>query len=346
VLFRSPLDSINKSEFWQQLESNFEESSQETKEAEKCFSNSGVNNDKPLLLKPYLVKTFPHYHFDHNKIGIRLQSNTEHCYPKHPAEEKAEIDLNKPLKLEKIPAQLMQPDFWISPPQMLHISFYHYLYKNDGKQHGAKSIDILLSIYRAGITRLFNSLREQLPELAGECFSPERHTAVQAYIDGYFKGADFKISLADLPKVLINALLGAKHKAIPQQQVINRVEKLIESTEQKQRQLDSLLNAYKKRGHKDFKPIKCGYIGDFLTDDIIRFQPIDNNLPAGGKLNSQQYQILQKTMAYYGKYIDEAPRVIDLFKDYGLLDGDYRHPFLYKLGLQNKPDKYRGLLAF
>jgi len=362
------LNNLNKSDFWQQLEDNFALSSQEAKQAETLASA------EPLQLKPYLVKTIPHYHFDNNKIGFRLaqstgkstdkrankSANQKTDYPKYPEDKGISVeDIRQPIQLDKIPAEQMQAEFWISPAQMLHIGFYHYLYQHQqnatsGKATQSKSIEVLLNTYKAGTLRLFKALKKQMPELAGEAFSAERHQAVQDYINGFYaaKGnnsdnSDYHISMANLPKVLVNALLGAQQQqVIPKQQIIDRANKLLQSTEQRQRQLERQLNAFKKRGHKDFRPIKCGNIGDFLTDDIIRFQAVDPSQNDGGKLNSQQYQILQKTLAYYGKYIDEPPQIIDLFQDFGLIEGDFKHPFLDKLGLQKNPHKYKGLLDF
>ena len=79
----------------------------------------------------------------------------------------------------------------------------------------------------------------------------------------------------------------------------------------------------------------------------MRFQPINLKKPHdGGKINSQQYQILKNSITYYGAYIKQAPEMLDLFKGAGLLESDHQHAFLYKLELQNKPDKYSGLISF
>ena len=339
------LQAVEKPIIWQQLQDNFTSSNDEAINAKASISKQS-NTDEQLQLKPYLVKTFAHYHFDEHKIGFKLvQDNDLSAFPDLPAD----IDVTEPIKLTKISGQLMQPDFWMSPAQMLHLSFYYYLYEqypDSATNSNSKSVDVLFNIYRGGIQRLFQNLFEASPSLSGEPFSEERHQAVQAYINNYFNTDDFTISMADLPKVIVRHLLGAEDKPISKLQIIQRAKQLKEKTEQKINQLEHLQNAYKKRGHKDFRPIKCGHIGDFLSEDLIRFQAVNKAQADGGKLNSQQYQILQATLAYYGKYIDQPPKVIDLFKNFGLLDGEFRHPFLYKLGLQNNPEKYQGLLAF
>ncbi|MEZ5535210.1 MAG: hypothetical protein R3F02_06250 [Thiolinea sp.] len=104
----------------------------------------------------------------------------------------------------------------------------------------------------------------------------------------------------------------------------------------------------KKRGQKGFRAVKCGPIGDFIAEDLMRFQPVDGAKPDGGKINSQKYQILQKTLAYYGAHTigRNLPEIVTLLRDANLLSGPFAHPFIGKLNLESQPERFKGLIDF
>ncbi len=232
------------------------------------------------------------------------------------------------------------------------MTFYTYLQKLAAKQavkDGYPGIDILLNQYRAGMKKILTALNSELPSFDSEPNSSQRREQVQDWVSEQFSPqAGELVSLADLPKILVHQLVRTGSRQLAKAEVVKRAESMVESTTNLLEQTERRLNSHKMRGQKGFKPIKCGYMGDFLSEDLLRFQPIDETKKDtdGGKINSQQYQILQATLAYYGAHIDQPPKVVELLKDCGLLEGEFKHPFLANLNLQSKPDKYSGLLSF
>lgn len=314
---------------WLQLEANYSESRDDE---EHILQNAGASIQ---TLKPYIVPTYPHYHYFDDKIGFRL-NNTASGYPDLQAQRAQEaVSLDSPAGRD------MMPEFWMSPAQMLELVFYSHLQATHSRYLAP---DILLTKYRAGVKNLLNALAQ-----GNVAHSAERREQAQRWIDSHFdhqQGKRFAVPLSCLPKVVIQHLLGADSRQLATAEVIARAEHILAETTRKQEQLKSLLQVEKKRGQKGFKAIKCGHIGDFLTDDLMRFQPVDASKSDGGKINSQQYQILQAALAYYGAHIHEPPKVVDLLRDAGLLHGKFAHPFIGELKLEERPDQFRGLISF
>ena len=322
---------------WQQLEINAASSPSEAEEAEKTTS------DEIVQLKPYWVRCTPHYHFYHDKIGLKLAQDDEESggYPTLDV-----ADVSQPVKLEAPSAIDMEPEFWVSPSQMMHLCFYHHLQRLNGD---IPPIEEVLKAYQKGMRDLINTLAIEPPLFSGADNSDERVADAQRWVDSFFENENstlFSVPLNELPKVVYHHLTGKGGRSLSVEEVNDRCRHLIIETEGKLNQIEFQRQGNKKRGKKGFNAIKCGHIGDFLTDDLMRFQQTDHTKPDGGKLNSQQYQILQASLAYYGAHIHEPPRIDELLKDCGLLGGEFSHPFLHKLKLAENPEKYPGLLSF
>lgn len=333
------LQAAEKPADWQVLEANY----QSSREAEEQITQQA--GDSIQQLKAYIVKTYPHYHYFDDKIGFRLDDSKDEspaAYPDLKANQAhVAASLSSPTGAE------LMPEFWASPALFLQLAFYSYLQQGDKRYW---PLHELLMKYRAGLQRLFKRLQQQgVPVLAGAAQSDARRQAAQAWIDEFFPYKErqpFEVRLSSLPKVVIQALLGASATGLKPALIIARAEHLLADTERRLKQLKNLLQEPKKRGQKGFKAIKCGVMGDFIADDLMRFQPVDSSRSDGGKINSQHYQVLQKTLAYYGAHLEEPPRIVDLLEQAGLLRGDFAHPFLAQLGLAERPEKYRGLISF
>jgi hypothetical protein len=342
---------------WQRLEQNFAASADAADAAEA----GGYDAIQPLL--PYIVPTEPHYHYNDDKIGIRLtQPNAVAAYPDLPSAAAAANTERCALD-----GAAMEPDFWLSPAQLLHLSFYAHLQRTDSK---SLTPDVILRRYRGGFTKLLRQLDQGVPVLDGAPETPARRAAAQGWINQLFDvgrdDASPEAPLGELPKVVARALLGADASRDDAAAIAQRIGHLIEDTERRIKRLDGMLQGVKKRGKPGFEPIKAGPAAVFLTEDLLRFQPLDPNWRAGnaadddegdrgdtggrtspgGKINSQQYQILEAALAYYAVHIDEPPRIVELLRNAGLLEGATRHPFLHRLGLTARPDQFSGILAF
>ena len=325
-----------KPENWTQLEQNYTTA---IEEEQSLLKNASQHIE---VLNPYMIKCSPHYHYTHDKIGFRIaQPETLESYPDLKGQRADDKQI-----LNAIPSAELAPEFWISPNQLIHFAFYTHLSKTNPK---ALPFDKLLLKYRSGMIKLLKNIETANQNLAGVAHSEERRVSAQQWVDQCFKhakGGLFSVTLSDLPNVVVQHLLGAGTLLVSKEKIIQRVEHLQKETTQKIKQIEYLLQGQKKRGKKGFKPIKCGQIGDFLVDDLMRFQPINKEKSDGGKLNSQHYQILQKTIAYYGAHIDEPPKIVDLLINAGLLKGDFAHPFLAELNLIKQPNQFSGLVSF
>ncbi|WYD81321.1 MAG: RHS repeat-associated core domain-containing protein [Candidatus Electrothrix gigas] len=219
-------EQAEKHPVWKQLEKNADSSLEE-------MNQSYVNvPDSIEQLRPYIVRCTPHYHYDDNKIGFRLAENNEPVgYPKLPVKDIEEADSNVALnsikKEEK--QRLMEPDFWTSPAQVLHLALYIHLRKQ--YPHKFLRIDILLRHrYRRGMQQLLRALQEGGPALSAAPFSDERRMQSQQWVDSFFDNQDgrlFSVALADLPKVLRLHLAGAEERQVSVEEVLCRAEYLL-----------------------------------------------------------------------------------------------------------------------
>lgn len=338
-----------KPETWQRLVANAERSGADE------VAVAAQAGGEIVALPPYLVACEPHYHFSDDRIGLRIEGpQPMAAYP--------DLAIASPdateLKAGRPSGRAMEPEFWLAPEQLLDLGLYAYL---QPKASGFRAVHVVLIDYRKGMAALIESLANGGPALDGEPGSTARKQAAQAWLDALFAGVvdqsdrspnanvhGPRVLLKDLPEVVRRHLLSSQPGVGLESRVRARLEALIDDTERRQRQLDNLTAGFKKRGKKGFRPIKCGVIGDFLAEDLMRFQPPDEGRldTGGGKLNSQQYQILQAALAFYARHLEEPPRISQLLADAGLLAGPQAHPFLDRLGLIDKPDKFPGLLSF
>jgi len=341
------IESSTKPEYWQKLENAYE---QYVDKVNKLKENQQT---KMVEEEPFIIPTEPHYHYFDDKIGIRLsRNNSLEGYP--------EVFGDKDVPgsgLAGLQRRDMEPDFWLSPNLLEQVGFYHFV------RGSLPVLGELLKRYQEGMGKLVEQVvvnKDDLSQLQlnGEPGSKERWASVQLWVDNQFNNTlirkdkseqkYFSVQLGDLPKVLVKALVGQRMKPVTKGRVIERIDQMIKITERREEQLDYDLRVEKKRGKKGFKPLVYGRIADFITDDLMRFQPAD---PArlktdGGKVNSQEYQILQSTLSYYAKHINERPRVYSLFRKAGLIEGEFNHMFLDRMGLQNRRDKYASLIDF
>lgn len=330
----------NKPAVWHQLEANCLTYCEDAKRAEALVGS------EVLPLKPYIVPTEPHYHYYDDKIGVRLADAVRDAasYP-DPESALAEANTDR-CRLE---GTEMEPDFWLSPAQLMHLGFYSHLQRQDAQR--SPPPEALLQRYRAGVQRLLREFAEGLPVLDGDPETSERRAAAQHWIDAILRLGERddspRVHLGELPDVISRALCGDARAELATV-IDHRLAHLIEDSERRIKRLDSMLQAFKKRGKPGFEPVKAGPVAVFLGEDLLRFQPADPERLdwGGGKINSQQYQILEAALAYYAIRIDEPPRIIDLLRDAGLLEGPQRHPFLNRLGLEKCPDQFSSIMGF
>jgi hypothetical protein len=247
----------------------------------------------------------------------------------------------------------MEPELWLSPVQLLHLASYSFLERQAVTAgHKVDAAHHILIRYRSAMQRLIRRLAEDgEPALDGDPGSPQRRAAAQAWLDEHFgtgpDGHQPRVHLGELPRVLTRALVQADHRPPDDAAIAERIDHLVHDSEARIRRLDATLVAYARRGKDGFRPVKAGPVAVFLTEDLLRFQPVDETKldAGGGKLTSQQYQILEAALAYYAIHLDEPPRIADLLRNAGLLGGERAHPFLHRLNLEGA-EPYTSIMGF
>ncbi len=349
-------EDAEKPEIWKKLEENGQKFAEEEEELLKRASITG----SPEELKPYIIKTFPHYHLYRDKIGFCIDwEEKKDQKVKYPnlgvrGEDSKSTDSGGIKKREN--RQLSRHQFWISPNKIIDLAFYHYLQteikqeitasvKTGRKKCPYPSVENILKEYYEGMVVLIKELKEQgpLPPWTEIPQISERRAECHRWINKeIIKAENFTISLADLPKAIRRHLKVLDSRETSVSDIIKRTKTMIEETCKKQKEIEYLLKYPKKRGKKGFRPIKHGNIADFLTEDLLRFQPKDSSKKNGGKLTSKNYQILQKAIAYY----DKPYCIVDLLKKSGLLEGEFKHPFLCKIITEENHEQYSTLIDF
>lgn len=150
----------------------------------------------------------------------------------------------------------------------------------------------------------------------------------------------FGISMADIPKKVIDAVNGVSKGKDYNAFVIKTLNELLEETniliKRLKKDINEVCSESNKMGKRRFKQISSGRLADFLAKDIVRFQPsLDDENYGSDKLTGMNYKVMQASMAIYnsdGKDINKAfSKFKKMFVTAGLVDGstDKVHPFLH-----------------
>ncbi|WP_256963391.1 type VI-B CRISPR-associated RNA-guided ribonuclease Cas13b [Prevotella intermedia] len=141
----------------------------------------------------------------------------------------------------------------------------------------------------------------------------------------YLKGKD--IEIVHLPKQMI-AILKNKHKDMAEKAEAKQ-EKMKLATENRLKTLDKQLKGKIQNGKRYNSAPKSGEIASWLVNDMMRFQPVqrdENGEPLNNsKANSTEYQLLQRTLAFFGS---EHEHLAPYFKQTKLIESSNPHPFL------------------
>lgn len=270
--------------------------------------------------KLYISETTPHYHLENEKIGIVFKNHN--IWPSTQTEltnnNRKKYNLGVSIKAEA----------FLSVHELLPMMFYYLLLKTknthngnevEAKKKGTKNkkqekhkIEAIIESKIKDIYNLYDAFAN------GEINSIEE-------LEEHCKGKD--IEIGHLPKQMI-AILKDEHKDMAKK-AETKQEKMILATENRLKTLDKKLKGKIRNGKRCNSALKSGEIASWLVNDMMRFQPVQRDEEGkplnNSKANSTEYQLLQRTLAFFGS---EHERLDPYFKQMNLIGDNNPHPFL------------------
>ena len=247
---------------------------------------------------PYITDTHAQYMVSNNRVGM-YWNNTDDGY-------------HLPT-LKEDGAKNQAPVCWLSIYELPALIFHSLLCS---KQYATQYI---VCDYVRQYGKLFSDIR------AGDLLpSPDVIQAVKK---------NYNINFSQLPDEIRDYLSG-KTKDIERKFVElaeARILRMIKNTQGRGHRIKNDIatirdNKINKVGKKRYVEIKSGILADFLTKDLLLFQPTQT---AGkDKLTGANYQALQASLAYYGAHKTNMKQILTACK---LLDSPVAHPFLYQV---------------
>ena len=273
----------------------------------------------------YISETTPHYHLENQKIGIRFRNGNNDIWPS--LETNGENNEKSKYKLDK----QYQAEAFLSVHELLPMMFYYLLLKMENTDNGKENNEV-------GTKKKRNKNNEQEKHKIEEIIEnkiKDIYALYDAFANGeinskeelkeYLKGKD--IEIVHLPKQMI-AILKNKHKDMVEKAEAKQ-EKMKLATENRLKTLDKQLKGKIQNGKRYNSAPKSGEIASWLVNDMMRFQPVqrdENGEPLNNsKANSTEYQLLQRTLAFFGS---EHERLAPYFKQTKLIESSNPHPFL------------------
>ena len=270
--------------------------------------------------KPYISETTPHYHLENEKIGIVFKNHN--IWPST----KTELTNNNRKKYNL--GASIKAEAFLSVHELLPMMFYYLLLKTknthngnevEAKKKGTKNkkqekhkIEAIIESKIKDIYNLYDAFAN------GEINSIEE-------LEEHCKGKD--IEIGHLPKQMI-AILKDEHKDMAKK-AETKQEKMILATENRLKTLDKKLKGKIRNGKRCNSALKSGEIASWLVNDMMRFQPVQRDEEGkplnNSKANSTEYQLLQRTLAFFGS---EHERLDPYFKQMNLIGDNNPHPFL------------------
>jgi len=284
--------------------------------------------------KPYISETTPHYHLENEKIGIVFKNHN--IWPSTQTEltnnNRKKYNLGVSIKAEA----------FLSVHELLPMMFYYLLLKTknthngnevEAKKKGTKNkkqekhkIEAIIESKIKDIYNLYDAFAN------GEINSIEE-------LEEHCKGKD--IEIGHLPKQMI-AILKDEHKDMAKK-AETKQEKMILATENRLKTLDKKLKGKIRNGKRCNSALKSGEIASWLVNDMMRFQPVQRDEEGkplnNSKANSTEYQLLQRTLAFFGS---EHERLDPYFKQMNLIGDNNPHPFLK----ETKWEECNNILSF
>ena len=273
----------------------------------------------------YISETTPHYHLENQKIGIRFRNDNNDIWPSLKTNgeknEKSKYNLDKPYQAEA----------FLSVHELLPMMFYYLLLKMENTDNDKEDNEV-------GTKKKGNKNNKQEKHKIEEIIE-NKIKDIYALYDAFANGEinsieeleehckDKDIEIGHLPKQMI-AILKDEHKDMAKK-AETKQEKMILATENRLKTLDKKLKGKIRNGKRCNSTLKSGEIASWLVNDMMRFQPVQKDNEGepqnNSKANSTEYQLLQRTLAFFGS---EHERLAPYFKQTKLIESSNPHPFL------------------
>ncbi|MDP8566788.1 type VI-B CRISPR-associated RNA-guided ribonuclease Cas13b [Methylophilus aquaticus] len=282
-------------------------------------------------LNPYLVDTTPHYHLLDDNVALKVVKPNQAIYPQLLPHETIENRYKSPSN--------EQPDFWLSKHEMLHLSFFQLLREKHPALHQGSIEQLVFQQYKEALHRCFDKLAEQ----------PARYTTSQAIFDltQQYTYSPLKQAIMpdEIPKVIRDALMNKRSRY--QANALSTISTLMNIGEKRLAALERSTSADKKDksnrpGDKKQRPVKAGVMGEDLADDIVRFQPPQDESDNKGKPTSLIVAELQARLAFYGRDKAQLPNLCTAMKLIDNADASKNHPFLATV----LKESHAGIIGF
>lgn len=282
-------------------------------------------------LNPYLVDTTPHYHLLDDNVALKIVKANKAIYPKLTPHETIENRYKSP--------DNEQPDFWLSKHEMLHLAFYQVLRQKHPELNQGAIEQVVLQQYKEVLHRCLDELADNLERYTSK---DAIHALTQQYTYSPLKQA---MMLDEIPKVLRDALI--KKDSRYQTSAINTISNLINLGEKRLSALERSTSTDKKDkstrpGDKKQRPVKAGVMGEHLAEDMMRFQPAQDDSDNKGKPTSLIVAELQARLAFYGRDKAQLPTLCKAMKLVDNEDATKNHPFLAAVLKEN----HAGIIGF
>ena len=259
--------------------------------------------------KPYITDHRANYVVNGNRIGMAFNSETRKvldngCFIP---------------KIEGKETKCKSPDCWLSIHEFPAMVFHNLLCDKDKKNETENIIKGCVKNYRDLFSDIKNGKLQPISKEKEVVASAIKKEYGLNYDDVPEKLQDYLTKNPVDINVSFNKLSG------------ERIEKMISWSERKLDRLkedkkivgDRKNNQIGKGRYVDIKP---GRLARFLSEDIIMFQPTEDN--GKDKLTGMNFQIMQSSLAIYNKSIEELKR---MFVSAKLIEGSIEHPFLKKV---------------
>jgi len=254
---------------------------------------------------PYITDSYARYMISNNRVGMYWDikdSNEAGDYLPKLTEEGA---INK------------APTCWLSIYELPALIFHSLLNKNGDKN----CTQNIIREYARKYIKFFKDIQD------GELKPSTKENIAKDIKEGY------NIEFTQVPKELQDYLTGKKvniddrFEKLAEERIRQMLERGNRRIERIKRDITTIQDIKLNRvGKKRFVEIKSGVLADFLAEDLLLFQPTKDE--GKDKLTGMNFQVLQATIAYYGRYKAEMKQI---FKNCNLLDSAIAHPFLAKV---------------
>ena len=276
--------------------------------------------------EPFIVKTYPHYHIEEQKIGIRfVTSESEVKWPSLATDNSGKMP-----KYRRDEFSIAEA--FLSTNELLAMTFCQFLYT---KTNNPGKVESLIRSKIESFQQLINDLSTGAVDIIFDSAIHKEH--VEKILVNHYR-----LNKYEVPERLIDYLINQPHtRKIEDDE--QKLVKLIKQTQARRRKIESLENQNVSIGKPRFKSLRSGEIALWLVEDLMRFQPIGTKKNEHNEIvpdlkskpNPTKYQLLQKTLALYNSEKNSLP---GLLAACNLIQSENEHPFIGQIVKQLPAD--------